>query len=106
VLVVTGHVANKTKESICCPIMPKGPTLKRHTTTNDKLEDVDRAVQLLSRTIAYFSQLLLDTLKLSDKLAVLIMSLKQHDLHNGMNAAIAPTFKHEAICINPCKHWL
>jgi hypothetical protein len=86
--------------------MPKGPTLKRHITTNDKLEDVDRAMQLHSRTIKYFSQLLLDSLKLSDKLVVLIMSLIQHDLHNVMNAFVAPTFQHEAICINPCKHWL
>jgi hypothetical protein len=86
--------------------MPKGPTLKRHITTNDKLEDVDRAMQLHSRTITYFSQLLLDSLKVSHKLVVLIMSLTQHDLHSVMNAVVAPSFKHEAVCINPCKHWL
>jgi hypothetical protein len=65
--------------------MPKGPTMKRHITTNVKLEDVDRAMQLHSRTITYFSQLLLDSVKLCNKLVVLIMSLKQHDLHSVMN---------------------
>jgi hypothetical protein len=106
VLVVAGHVANETKENVCCPSMPKGPTLKRHITANDKLEDVDRAMQLHSRTIAYFSQLILDGVRLCNKLVVLIMSLIQHDLYILLNVVVAPTFLHEAVCINPCKHWL
>jgi hypothetical protein len=75
VLVVAGHVANETKENICCPSMPKGPTLKRHITTNDKLEDIDRAMQVHSLTITSFSQRLFDSVKLCNKLVVLIMSL-------------------------------
>jgi hypothetical protein len=106
VFVVASHVANETKESMCCPSMPKGPTLKRHITTIDKLEDVGGIMQLHSRTITYFSQLLLDSVKLCNKLVVLSMSLIQHDLHSVMDVVVARTFQNEAVCINPCKHWL
>jgi hypothetical protein len=50
-LVLAGQVANEAKEDRCCPSMPKGPTLKRHVTTQDKLEGVDRAMHLYARTI-------------------------------------------------------
>jgi hypothetical protein len=87
--------------------MPKGPTLKRHITTNDKLDGVHRAMLIHSRTSTYFSQFLLDSFKLCNKMVVLIiMDLMQHDLHNVMNVIVEPAFKHEAVCINPCKHYL
>jgi hypothetical protein len=45
-LVLAGHVANEAKEGIYSPSMPNGHTMKRHITTQDKLEGVDRAMQL------------------------------------------------------------
>jgi hypothetical protein len=45
------QVANEPKESICYPSMPKGPTMKRHTTAKDKLEGVVRAMQLHARVV-------------------------------------------------------
>jgi hypothetical protein len=52
-LFLAGHVANEAKEGRCCPSMPKGPTLKRHFTTEDNIEGVDRAMQLHARAITY-----------------------------------------------------
>jgi hypothetical protein len=86
--------------------MPKGPTLKRHVTTEDQLEGVDRAMQLHARAITQFSQLLLDHLELCNEVVILMMSLVQHDLHAFIDAVEAPTFKHELICINHVQHGL
>jgi hypothetical protein len=50
-LVLAGHVENEAKEGRCCPNIPKSPTVKRHITTKDKPEGVDRAMQLHARAI-------------------------------------------------------